>query len=109
MSTSIEAFNDGKGSLNFLLYHVYDIGHQIKNAQASLERGTHFDGRYAYDSTDLSLILTPADDEVVELMLKALAQLDKHRDEQSLQRIREPVTTGCGQIDKMVRTHVPEL
>ena len=72
------------------------------------------DSRYAYDFSDLSLILTTAEDEVVELMLKgvshkALAQLDKHRDEQSLQRIREPVTTGCGQIDKMVRTHVPEL
>ena len=72
------------------------------------------DGQYAYDSTDLSLILTTADDKVVELMLKgvshkALAQLDKHSDEQSLQRIREPVTTACGQIDKMVRTDVPEL
>ena len=72
------------------------------------------DGQYAYDSTDLSLILTTADDEVVELMLKgvspkALAQLDKHSDEQSLQRICEHVTTTCGQIDKMVRTDVPEL
>ena len=59
-------------------------------------------------------ILTTAEDEVVELMLKgvshkALAQLDKHSDEQSLQRISEPVTTAYGQIDKMVRTDVPEL
>ena len=76
--------------------------------------GTHFDGRYAYDSTDLSLILTTAEDEVVELMLKgvshkALAQLEKHSDELSLQRISEPVNTARGQIDKMVRTDVPEL
>lgn len=59
------------------------------------------------------MILITAEDEVVELMLKgvqhkALAQVDKHSDEQSLQRISEPVTT-CGQIDKMVRTDVPEL
>ena len=40
---------------------------------------------------------------------KALAQVDKHSDEQSLQRISEPVTTACGQIDKMVSTEVPGL
>ena len=51
---------------------------------------------------------------MAELMLKgvshkALAQLDKHSDEQSLQRISEHVTAACGQIDKMARTDVPEL
>ena len=97
MSTSIEAFDDGNGSFDFLFYHIHDIGHQIKNAQASLERGTHFDGRFAYDSTDLSLLFTTAEDEVAELMLKgvshkALAQLDKHCNEQSLQRVSEHVT-----------------
>ena len=40
---------------------------------------------------------------------KALAQLDKDSDEQSLQRISEPVTTACGQTDKMVRTDDPDL
>ena len=114
VSTSIEAFNDGKGSLDYPLYHIHDIGDRIKNAQASLERRTHFDGRYAYDSTDLSLLLTTAEDEVAEQMLqgvshKALAQLYKHSDEQSLQRISEHVTTACGQVDNIVRTDVPEL
>ena len=114
MSTSIKAFNDGNGSFDFLFYHIHDIGHQIKNAQASLERGTHFDGRFAYDFTDLSLLLTTAEDEVAELMLKgvshkALAQLDKHSDEQSLQRVSEHVTAACGQTDKIVRTDIPEL
>ena len=78
------------------------------------KRGTHFDGHHAYDSTDLSLLFTTAEDEVAELMLKgvshkALAQLDKHSDEQSLQRISEHVTADCGQIYKMARTDVPEL
>ena len=49
-----------------LPYH--DIGHHIKNVQASLERGTHFDGRYGHESTYLSLLLSLAEDEVAELM-----------------------------------------
>ena len=44
VSTSIEAFTDRKASLDFPLYHIHDNGNQIKNAQASLERGTHFGG-----------------------------------------------------------------
>ena len=29
---------------NWPLFHVHDFGHNLKNAEASLERGTHFDG-----------------------------------------------------------------
>lgn len=77
-------------------------------------RGTHFDSCFAYDSTDLSLLLTTAEVEVAELMLKgvlhkALALLDKHRDEQSFQRVSKHITTACSQIDKMVRTDIPNL
>lgn len=36
-STSTEAFNDENSSFEFLFYHIHDIGHQLKNAQASLE------------------------------------------------------------------------
>jgi len=49
------------------------LGHQVKNPQSSLEGGTHFDGRHSYDSTDLSLLLTSATDEVVERMLKGVS------------------------------------
>jgi len=49
ISTSDESFGDGDGPLQFLFYHIHDIGHQVKNAQASFERGTHFDGRHSYD------------------------------------------------------------
>ena len=114
ISTSVESFRDGDGPLQFPFYHIHDIGHQVKNAQASLERGTHFDGRHSYDSTDLSLLLSSAKDDVVERMLKgvshkAISQLDKHSDEQSLQRVSESVINACGEVEKLVRTDIPEL
>ena len=46
----------------------YGIGHQVKNAQASLERGTHFDGENIYDATDLTLIMSTETNEVAEKM-----------------------------------------
>ena len=36
----------------FPFYHIHDIGHQVKNAQVSLERETHFDGKNIYDAID---------------------------------------------------------
>ena len=39
----------------------------------------------------------------------ALSQLDKHSDEQSVQRISENVITACGDIQQMVTTDIPEL
>ena len=42
---------------HFLFVHIHDIWHQVKNTQAALERGTHFDGKTSYDATDLSLII----------------------------------------------------
>ena len=79
-----------------------------------MERGTHFDGRHSCDSTDLSLLLSSAKDDVVERMLKgvshkAISQLDKHSDEQSLQRVSESVINACGEVEKLVRTDIPEL
>ena len=38
-------------------FHIHDIGHMVKNAEASLERGTHFDGKYSYDSNDLVVVM----------------------------------------------------
>ena len=66
-----------------------------------MERGTHFDGCHLYVSTDLSLLLSSAKDEVLERMLKgvshkAISQLDKHSDEQSLQRVSEIVINAHG-------------
>lgn len=40
-------------------YHVHDIQHNIKNGEALLEKGLHFDGeQHTYDSTDLALLLS---------------------------------------------------
>ena len=38
-----------------------------------------------------------------------LAQLDKHSDEHSLQRISEPVIEACKEVGKLVRTDIPGL
>ena len=39
----------------------------------------------------------------------ALAHLDKHIDEQVLQRISKPVIEACFKVDTIVRTDIPEL
>ena len=44
---------DGQGKLSYPMRHIHDVGHHLQNAQASLERGTHFDGHFTYDSKDL--------------------------------------------------------
>ena len=110
----MEEFSEGEGPLRFPFYHIHDVGPQIKNAPASLQRGTHFDCQYAYDLTDLSILLTSAKNKVLELVLKGvshktLAQLDKHSDEQSLRRISKSVTSACEEVNKLVRTEIPEL
>ena len=81
-----------KSVFDFEFCHIHDIGHQPKNGQATLERGTNFDGKHAYDSTDLSMLLNYNDNAVTEAMLeqcpekshtKLLDNLDRHSDEQS--------------------------
>ena len=39
----------------------------------------------------------------------ALTQLDKHSDEQALQRISKPVTEACLEVDTIVKTDISEL
>ena len=114
ISTSLTDFLDGNGSLSYPFYHIHDIGHNLKNSQASLDRGTHFDGKHCYDSTDLAILLTTVSDEVVQTMSKgishkAISQLDKHSDEQSLQRVSDEVIEACSDISELIRTDVPEL
>ena len=43
---------DAQGKLSYPMRHIHDVGHHLKNAQASLERGTHSDGHFTYDSKD---------------------------------------------------------
>ena len=114
ISTSLEDFLAGNGTLSYPFCHIHDIGHNFKNSQASLDRGTHIDGEHIYDSTDHALLLTTAPDDVVQIMCKgishkAIAQLDKHSDEQSLQRVSSEIIEACSEVSKLIKTEVPEL
>ena len=40
---------------------------------------------------------------------KAIAQLDKHSDEQSLQRVSSEIIEACSEVSKLIKTEVPEL
>ena len=51
MSGSFEEFITGGKVKPF---HIHDIGHKIKNAEALLERGTNFDGRNTYESIKIA-------------------------------------------------------
>ena len=101
----------------FPVVHIHDIGHQVKNLQAALERGTHFelfDGKNSYDATDLSLIMSTCSNEVSEMMNRdvshgTLAQFHKQSDEPLLQIISKPVIEACKEVGNLVRTDIPEL
>ena len=45
-------------------FHIHDVAHNQKNAEASLTRGTHFDGNCIYDATDLVILLSSVDNEL---------------------------------------------
>ena len=109
-----QAVIEYSSEFSFPICHIHDVGHQFKNAQASLECGMHFDGQNVYDATDLSLIMSTGSNEVAEKMNVrvahgALAQFDKHNDEQTLQRISKPVTEACLEADTIAKTDIPEL
>ena len=62
VSTSLQNFLDGFGKYPHPFRHIHDIGHHLKNAQASLERGTNFDGKYTYDSRGLWVLSSTGND-----------------------------------------------
>ena len=53
VSSSLWDILDCQGKLSYPVRHIHDVGHHLKNAQASLERGTHFDDHFTDDSKDL--------------------------------------------------------
>ena len=98
ISIPLQSYLDGEGKYPWPYYHIHDIGHHMKNAQASLERGPHF----------------KADDQTFKLFSKglshaALAELDKHSDEHAIQRASRYVIQACNQTSSLVRTDIPEL
>ena len=94
--------------------HIHDVGHHLKNAQASLERGTHFEGSYTYDSKDLWVAASTSEEEQVETLFKglpqpALSQIDKHSEELALQRVSDQVISTVDSICSFVKTDISEL
>ena len=100
--------------LEFPMRHIHDVGHHLKNAQASLERDTHLDGSYTYDSKDLWVAASTSEEEQVETLFKglsrrALSQIDKHSEELALQRVSDQVISTVDSIFSFVKTDIPEL
>ena len=54
-------------------YHVHDIRHNTKYAEASLERGSHFDGEHTYDSTDLAVLLSTLESQRYDNFIAAVS------------------------------------
>ena len=50
------ALNDEDESFGPPSIHIHHIGHNIKNAEASLEIGTHWNGNVSYDANDLAIM-----------------------------------------------------
>lgn len=94
--------------------HIHDIGHNIKNAEASLERGTHFDGETVYESSDIAVLMANLDGEHYQrlnsgISHRAVLQFDKQSDELSLQRISSQVIDSCKEVGQLIKTEVPEI
>ena len=81
------ALNDEDESLEPPSIHINHNGHNIKNAEASLERGTHWNGSVFYDADNLAIMLTnPPFDDVYSKFCRrvshrAICQFDPHSDE----------------------------
>ena len=66
--------------------HIHDVGHHLKKAQASMERGTHFDCHFTYDSKDLWIAACASNEQQRSILFQGLSQsvlsqLDKHIEE----------------------------
>ena len=99
---------------NWSLFHVHDFGYNLKNAEASLERGTHFDGTTSYDGNDLATLFTTCNDEMYRkvsqgLQHRAVLQYDKHSCELSLQRVSDPVIDDLIETKHLLKTVIPEM
>ena len=79
-----------------------------------MERGTHFDGKYTYDSRDLWVLSSTGSDALCNAVFEGLThrastQKDKHSEELALQRVSTPVVDLLKNIPVLVKTDIPEL
>ena len=110
------ALNDEDESFGPPSIHINDIGHNIKNAEASLERGMHWNGSVSYDANDLAIMLAspPSGDVYIvsyaeEYHIQLFANLIHTVKNLALQRILKHVTESCEEVAELVKTDIPEL
>eukprot|EP00795_Rhopilema_esculentum_P015899 gene15899-7231_t len=107
-----ESFNSNHDDSDVI--HIHDIAHNIKNAEASLERWTHFDGETVYNSSDITVWMANLDGEHDQWLNNgtshcAVLQFDKQIDELSLQRISSQVIDSCKEVGQQIKTEVSEI
>ena len=114
MSSSLWDTIDVQGKLSYPMRHIHDVGHHLKNAQASLERGTHFDDHFTYYSKHLCIAACTSNEQQHSMLFQglsqsALSQLDEHSEELALQRVSDPVISTLESIFCFIKTDIPEL
>ena len=102
VSSSLWDTFSGQGEKSYPM-HTYDVGHHLKNAQASLERDTHFDGHFTYDPKDIWIAACASNEQQHSMLFQCLSQrplsqLDKHSEELALQRVSDPVISTLESI-----------
>ena len=102
------------GELSYPVRHIHDVGHHLKNAQVLLERGTHFDGHFTYNSRDLWTAACTSNEQQHGMLFQGLSQctlsqLDKHSEELALHRVSGPVISTLESIFCFIKTDISEL
>lgn len=95
-------------------FHIHDIGHNIKNSEASLETGTHVNGRNTYKRTDIAVALGSVKEESylklnADVSHKTVLQFEKQGDEpdeSAFQQIPNNITVVCCDVQNLVKTYV---
>ena len=87
LNSSATALSDEDESFGPPSIHIHDIGHNIKHAEASLKRGTLWNGSVSYDANDLAIMLAnPRSSDVHNKFCRgvshrAICQFDPHSGE----------------------------
>ena len=87
ISVQFDQFDDIDNQNYWPFFHVHDFGPDVKDAETSLERGTHFDPITSYYGDDLAtlfiILFTTCNDKMYgrlsqDLQHRTVLQNDKH-------------------------------
>ena len=114
VSSSLWATLDGQGKLSYPVRLIHNVVYCLKNPQASLERDTHFDGHFTYDSKHLWIAACTSNEQQHSMLFeglsqRALSQLDKGSEELASQRVNDPVISTLKSIFCFPNTDILEL